>query len=136
MGPSFKSYLGKEVSKRIKNPPLAQSLRADVDERLKTAEVINSPKFILEQLYEALRCEVEALLAEEGYKSYSHKATFSFVRTTLEQEENHYVEKLRQLRNKSRYYGERISQADSDEAEIKIPKIIKKLRENNKDTRK
>lgn len=131
MGSPFKNYLGTEVSKRIKNPPLAQSLRADADERLKAAEVIDSPKFILEQLYEAVRCEVEAILAEKGYKSYSHKATFTFVRTRLEEEENQYIEKLRQLRNKSRYYGEQISQADSDEAEIKIPKIIKKLREKN-----
>jgi len=78
------------IKKTAPNKQKSSNLRTDAEYRLHffTEITDHNAKMALENHYEAIRLEIEALLAEEGYKSYSHEATFSFVRNILSSEEN------------------------------------------------
>ena len=126
----FKHHIGVDIKKRTPEPQTAKALRKDVDERIKASKKLPI-KFQFELLYDALREEIEARLLEHGYKAYSHIAALASVKTIITEEELHYLNQVRELRNNSRYYAQTITQTDSDLAQIRIPKIIKKIRTNN-----
>ncbi|MCA9487899.1 MAG: hypothetical protein KC516_02970 [Nanoarchaeota archaeon] len=133
----FEYYIKtKEVRKISKDIELAKSLIKDMQSRIKDSTELPKKfkKLIFENYYDALRNFCDALLAKDGYKSYSHQASiiylskynFSFI-------EIQKIEDFRYLRNSSKYYGKPIE--DKDLREIKktyqqlkekINKIIKK----------
>ncbi len=119
------------IKETTPNKQKSSNLRKDAQYRLNFFTKITNynAKIALENHYEAIRLEIEALLAEAGYKSYSHEATFSFVKNILSSEENQYLARLRMLRNQSRYEAKKINLADAEVAQIRAPMIIKKLRE-------
>ena len=133
MGPTirpFKKYLGTDVRQRTPEPQTAKALRKDVDERINTSKTLPD-KFKLENLYDALRAEIEAKLLEKGYKAYSHIAALASIKNVVSEEELYYLNQLREQRNNSRYYGAHIEETDAQVAEIRIPKIIKRIRSKN-----
>ena len=127
----LQSYLANQkVHKASPDPELARALQKNVEEREKSTLKLKSGEFpllVFENLYDCLRELLDALLALEGYKSYSHEASIAYLRNFPEVSE----EKLRQLdryrvkRNNSKYYGKSPSTEDADE--------IKKFYGENKD---
>ena len=79
----FKRFLnGQDVKTASVNKVLAKALIDDMKTRIKEnwdLDEEKKPKTIFENIYEAIRCFCDALLANEGYKSYSHEASISFL---------------------------------------------------------
>ncbi len=122
---TFEYYLRKgSVKKTLPDKNRAKSLI----KRLKLAEELGDPNFKLEMSYESLIECIEAIMALNGYKSYSHEADIAFLREMGFSEE--YIvrlDNLRKLRHKSKYYGEIISK-ELAEYTIEIAKdVLNKL---------
>lgn len=107
-----------EVKKSSQNKPLAKSLIDDMRGRIRDAFKMSYeefPKIVFENVYDALRDFCDALLALEGYKSYSHEASISFL---LKKSFNIFmVSKLdtfRYKRNGSKYYSVKIFREDAE----------------------
>ena len=125
----------KAVKKQTPDKNQAQALARESNERLQLAKSINKaqkPKYVLENAYEAIRELIDAILAGEGYKSYSHEASVAYLHnlgfsiTDIMQ-----MDRLRKRRNGIKYYGEDAAQEEADEA-LKIAsdltlKLLKKL---------
>lgn len=116
----FEFYL-KEGKVKRKTPDfeLSKSLINDSKtrlEKIKKLEIKEFSKIIFENAYDSLRDALDALLAAEGYKSYSHEASIAYLKkhafedSTLKELDN-----FRYLRNSSKYYGKDISK---DEAKM------------------
>jgi len=62
---------------------LSEDLAKDCQERFDDAKLSlgtgRKPKFIYENVYEALREAADSILFLKGYKSFSHEATISFL---------------------------------------------------------
>ncbi|MEM3374777.1 MAG: hypothetical protein QXE31_06215 [Candidatus Woesearchaeota archaeon] len=64
-------------------------------------------KFVFENLYEAIRELLDAILLKNNLKSYSHQANISYAKEKkiLNQKDSIILDELRDKRNKSKYYG-------------------------------
>ncbi len=64
-------------------------------------------EFIVADVYDAIREIIEAKLALEGYKSYSHEATVPFLKKFKEfgELEVAFLDNLRKIRHGIKYYG-------------------------------
>lgn len=125
----FEYFIGSgEVRSKEPNLPLAKSLVLDMQQRIKDALQLDAgrfPKMVFESFYDALRDFCDAILAIDGYKSYSHEASISY----LSKEGFDIVfiselDKFRYKRNGSKYYGVKI--------DIEDAKAIINLYERNK----
>ncbi len=121
---SFDSYvLDKDVVSVKKDIALSKSLIEDGKRRfsyhidLKIDE--KNSKFIFENCYEAVRELLDALMAINGFRSYSHQAPIVFAKDKdiLNYKEAVILDILRDKRNKSKYYGKNI---DAEFVESKI----------------
>jgi hypothetical protein len=106
---SFEEYISKGlVKKRRKNRRLAKSLLASALDRMNFAKSIlkDKPKYALELAYEAVIELIDALLALEGFKSWSHEANIAFLRKIgFKEFEVRRVNLSRKKRHSSKYYG-------------------------------
>ena len=114
----FEFYLREgTVKKRKPDMELAKSLINDANERFEKISKLDArvfSKIIFENIYDALRSILDALLAIDGYKSYSHEASIAYLKKygfegSLIAELNNF----RLIRNSSKYYGKDISSEDS-----------------------
>ncbi|MBU0460977.1 MAG: hypothetical protein KJ574_00160 [Nanoarchaeota archaeon] len=112
----FDDYLREgKVLRRDKDPALKNSLVKDADERILQLSIAGlKPKFRFEQAYESVRELADALLARDGFKTYSHEAALSYLRKIgiLNDAEMERLDVCRRKRNDSKYYGR-----DTDEKE-------------------
>ena len=114
---SFEYYLDKgDVKKVRKDIALAKSLMSNLLEREKIVLRYNlkDALVIYENLYDCLRGMCDALLALDGYKSYSHQASITYLRKCGFDEV--FVKKLddfRFKRNSSKYYGKGLTEDDA-----------------------
>ncbi|PIN91043.1 hypothetical protein COU57_02240 [Candidatus Pacearchaeota archaeon CG10_big_fil_rev_8_21_14_0_10_32_14] len=126
-----------EVKSSSKNIALAQSLIRDMNERINELQYIDEkkmPKLVFEHYYDALRSFCDALLAKDGYKSYSHQASISYLSTYgYDISIISALDNFRYKRNGSKYYGEKISYEDAKEIKDFYDKIRLKIKENTKD---
>jgi len=132
----FEYYLREnQVKKQPIDKNLAKSL---VDQALRRLDYVNKIEineinrdFILEDYYEVMRTLADAVLALNGYKSYSHEAPIAFLERYKEFStsliEN--FDRIRKLRHGSRYYGERTSLSDAKTARELAKTIVPKLRQ-------
>jgi hypothetical protein len=135
----FEYYLeDKSVHKSSKDTELAKALIKDMNERLKenfNEDINKKPKTIFESIYDAMRDFCDAILALEGYKSYSHEASISYLLTKgFDVQMVNKLDDLRHKRNGSKYYGKPIFPPDAKDIkeffmEIK-PKIDKFIKGN------
>ena len=111
----------KDVRKSSNDIPLADSLFKEMEGRIERAFKMDSkdfPKEIFENIYDSLRCFCDALLALEGYKSYSHEASISFLmKKGFDVAKASELNAFRIKRNGSKYYAESVK--DEDVAAIK-----------------
>lgn len=100
-----------DVRHASRDLPLAQALIKDAEKRVEIVLSANllerSTVISFEQIYEALRECAEAILALEGYKSYSHVATIAFLQKCAEfsVSDIQKLDRAREKRNLSRYYA-------------------------------
>jgi len=112
---TFDYYLKRnDVRTVTKDPALASSLAEDARKRaeliLKLPLTAESAKLLFEQVYESLREYADALLALEGYKSYSHMASIAYLGKfeEFEQSEIEKLDQAREKRNLAKYYAKPI----------------------------
>lgn len=116
----FKFYLNEgKVKKQKAGTELAKSLIHDAGERVKQVSKLDTTTFskiIFENVYDALREILDALLAVDGYKSYSHEASIVYLRKyQIEDSTITELDNLRYKRNSSKYYGKDVSEDDAKE---------------------
>ena len=122
-----------EVKEVSKNPALARSLIKDLLDRTKDIKLLDISKFskiVFENIYDALRDFADAILAIDGYKSYSHQASFAYLlRYNFDEPSLDLLDKFRYKRNGSKYYGERISKEEAEEIFNFYEKIEQRIKE-------
>ena len=136
----FESYLNSnDVRKVSPNLVLAKSLINDMKIRLKenwNEDEQKKPKTIFESIYDALRGFCDSLLSKNGFKSYSHESSISYLsKYNFSIAEISELDNYRFMRNGSKYYGRIILPEDVKNIKsfyIKIKeKIDKLIKENN-----
>jgi hypothetical protein len=86
---------------------------------------------VVGEIYDLLRELIEAKLAFEGHKSYSHEATIIFLKkfSFFSDFEINFLDNLRKLRNGLKYYGKEASVEDAIKTknfmELVLPKLKK-----------
>lgn len=139
----FEFYLNEgEVKKRTPDPNLAKALLRDAESRFENIVKLDTKTFhkiIFENAYDSFRELLDALLAIDGYKSYSHEASIAYLKKygfddsiILE------LDEFRFKRNSSKYYGKDVSPSDAEgiikfyrkRSEPVISLIKRRLREN------
>jgi oligoribonuclease NrnB/cAMP/cGMP phosphodiesterase (DHH superfamily) len=137
---NFEYYLkNNKIRKVTKDIILAKSLINDIKIRIKEnwdEDINKKPKTIFENIYDSLQDFCNALLSLDGFKSYSHEASISYLQkkgfdiAIIEK-----FDKLRYIRNGSKYYGRIITSEDAKDIKsfyLKIRERINKLlKENN-----
>lgn len=122
----FDFYLKENSVKKVSpDPELAISLMNDSRERFRSAEKLGTKEFskiIFENVYDALRDILDAILAVRGFKSYSHEASIAFLeKEGIEEPLTLELDNFRHLRNSSKYYDKSVS-VDSAEEILKFYK--------------
>jgi len=115
----FGFYLEKgDVKKVSPDLELAKSLRNDMLNRANIILILDLKKFakiIFENIYDSLRDFCDILLAIDGYKSYSHLASISYLRKYgFSEEDINDLDRFRYKRNSSKYYGKNIFFQDNN----------------------
>lgn len=138
----FEYYLEeKSVRKVSVDIELARALIKDMRERINenfNEDVNKKPKTIFENIYDALRDFCDALLALEGFKSYSHEASISFLsKKNFDVATVNQLDNFRYRRNGSKYYGRTIIPEEAKDIKAFYvrtkDKINKLIKENNID---
>ena len=126
---SFEIYLkNKRVNKVTLDKELAIGLKKDSEERFNDSLKMK-PKYKLENSYESIRGLIEALMALDGYKTYSHEAAISYLQE-FKDFSDYDIKQLdiaRQKRNGSKYYGENIEKEYADRTVEILKPIFMKL---------
>jgi|SRR3989338_9456375 len=108
-----------DVKKQVKDERLANLLIKESFDRLEFVKSLKlnekNAKYIVENIYDTLRELIEAKLALNGFKSYSHEATILFLKKFPEfrESEIRFMDNLRRIRNGIKYYGKGV---EMDEA--------------------
>jgi len=123
----FEYYLNEgSVKKQTKDKEFAISLKKDAvkrAEKVLSLELKEFSKIIFENIYEAIREMLDAILALEGYKSYSHEASIAYLnKFKVEDSAILELDDFRYKRNSSKYYGKEINEEEAKE----IVKFYKK----------
>lgn len=89
-----------------------------------------SAEHIIADIYDIIRELIEAKLALEGYKSYSHEATILFLKKFREFTESEiiFLDDLRKVRNGIKYYGKESSIEDAVKTIKFLNSILPKLK--------
>jgi len=135
----FESFLNfGEVKKAQKNIVLAKALVNDMKTRIREnwdLDEAKKTKTIFEGIYEAIRCFCDALLSIDGFKSYSHEASISYLlKKNFDIAIVQKLDNFRFKRNGSKYYGRIITLEDVKEIKgfyIKNKEKINKIIKNN-----
>jgi len=104
-----------EVKEHPKDEKLANLLVKESYDRLnfvrRLAITEENSKYIIENVYDILRELIEAKLALNGFKSYSHEATLLFLKKFPEFKESEirFIDTLRKTRHGIKYYGKEAS---------------------------
>ena len=121
------------VKKRRKDSARAKSLIDEAEKRLKFYKAIplkdDSANYIIENMYDVIRELIEAKLLLEGYKSYSHEAKVSYLKNlNFTISEVKFLDDLRMIRNKTKYYGHRINEEYAKRVLDFVDKIYSRLK--------
>lgn len=123
------------VKKQTPDKNTAEAVTRDSFERLALANAIRGTqkaKYVLENAYEAIRELIDARLALDGYKSYSHEASVAYLlELGFSETEAYRVDRLRKKRNDIKYVGKDAEPSEADEALATAEQIMKKLKEKH-----
>lgn len=124
-----------KVKKGTKNPAEALSLKNQALSRI--SDVISLPlnektaSFRFEDAYESIREMIQAFMAKQGYKPYSHEAVIAFAskEKLLSEYEVHNFDRLRKIRNKINYQGKKVFIDEAKQTIEFANNLLKKLSE-------
>jgi hypothetical protein len=128
----FEDFSSKDVKKASPDPALAQSLVGRAERSMEAALMINIKPVLtaeaFEKVYESLRQLLDAILALDGYKSYSHVASIAYLQRFSEftEETIARLDNARLKRNDSTYYARDIM-VDETKEFIKLYNTVKPL---------
>ena len=130
---NFNDFINRgQVRKGSRDVALAKSLVATSDIDLKFLKSLDitetSARKIMTNYYDVLRSLLEAVLALEGYKSYSHEAYTYFLTEKEEQLIADKFDRFRKIRNGINYYGTDVSVEEVKEHSEEMLKIIAVLK--------
>ncbi|MBI2663767.1 hypothetical protein HYX10_00300 [Candidatus Woesearchaeota archaeon] len=124
-----------KVRKASPDVALAKSLvsTAAVDLKFLSALQVNSTsaRKVMTNYYDVLRSILEAILAVEGYKVYSHEAFTYFLKDKGESFIAEKFDRFRRIRNSINYYGKDISAIEVKENAGEIVEMIQILKEKH-----
>ncbi|MBI4145688.1 hypothetical protein HY493_05815 [Candidatus Woesearchaeota archaeon] len=116
----FEEFLGtNDVRRTSRDPALAQALRTRAEQQMKYIIQLpltdESATLVFEQVYDALRECTDALLALQGFKSYSHVASITFLERypSVMQADLATFDNAREKRNLAKYYGTPLTPAET-----------------------
>lgn len=133
---SFIEYLKeKKVQKQSPDPAEARSLFLQAEARLTDLKSLpiheTNASFRFEAAYEAIREALQAFLAREGYKPFSHEAVFAFAFESklLSEKEMHRVDLYREIRNDVNYRATPVTLQEAKDIISFATNILPALRE-------
>lgn len=136
---TFEEYVKRgAVKKQIPAEPRAQALikSAEKSKRFveKLADIDENAEHIITEWYDIVRQYIEAQLAREGYKSYSHEATIQFAQEkySLLLEEKAFLDNVRKTRNDIKYYGKEATKAEAEQTATMLKSLLIKIKGENK----
>ena len=131
---NFEEYLNKGLVKiRKENVARVKSISEEADKRLKFFNAMpiseESANYIIENMYDVIRELIEAKMLLDGYKSYSHEATVSYLKKLeFSFSEVEFMDELRDIRNHTKYYGHLVNaeyaRKDSEFATKTYPRVM------------
>lgn len=110
-----------DVRKGMRDIALARSLREFSEKRIKFSQLMpldeQSAFLTYETVYDALRELIDSLLALEGYKSYSHIASISYLQKfpEISSSEIAKLDNAREKRNLAKYYAKPVTLAEAND---------------------
>jgi uncharacterized protein (UPF0332 family) len=130
---NFEFYIEEgKVKKCSKDMELVKSLIKDSLERKKLIELMDinyMSKIIYENAYDVIRNILDALLLIDGYKSYSHEASISYLKNyNIDELFILKIDKFRYDRNSSKYYGKKIDIETAIEIKEFLSEFILKIK--------
>jgi len=133
---TFKEFLDQGMIKKKKEDEArARNLIEGAEKRKNVMEKylpLNSETAvqITEECYDIMRELLEAKLSKEGYKSYNHEAVISYLgELDFPKDEIIFIDKLREIRNGSKYYGKVIDIEYAKKVKDFLSQIYPKLKE-------
>ncbi|MDP3027825.1 MAG: hypothetical protein Q8N63_09050 [Nanoarchaeota archaeon] len=129
---SFESYIAQGIVRKVSpDRERAKKLIRDGKNRLKDVELLDIeklPKFVFENIYDALRDFLLAILLNEGYNTASHEAPISYLlKKGFDVYTLNKLDRFRYKRNGSKYYGEGITIEEAKEIKEFCSQINAKL---------
>jgi hypothetical protein len=129
----FEFYIEEgKVKECFKDIELVKSLINDAFERerlINILEVSSMAKIIFENAYDIIRNILDAILIMDGYKSYSHVASISYLKKyNIDELVILKIDKFRYDRNSSKYYGKDVTEEMAIEIKEFLPLFIKKIK--------
>ena len=111
---SFENYLKKRIVKKsFKDLQRAKKLIKDGKKRILDLELLDVnklPKLVFENVYDAIRDFLTAIMLADGYKTISHEAPIAYLSGKgFDVYTINKLDMFRYKRNGSKYYGEEIS---------------------------
>lgn len=124
----FEFFLKKgDVKRQSPDKNLSKATFKESLERLQLAELLWNKvkaKYVLENAYESMREAADAILYQEGYKSYSHEASIVYLlKKGFSDSEITELDRFRKIRNGIKYYGSDCEEEDANSA-LKLAKTI------------
>lgn len=130
----------RDVKKQSPDINIAKATAKDSIERLELAKsIINSqkPKYVLENAYESIRELIDAILFLDGYKSYSHEASVTYlIKLGFSISDVMKVDLLRRKRNGIKYYGEEANKKEAEESLKIASEFVQKLLNKREELKK
>lgn len=131
---SFQDYLKEgKVHKKTIEIAESRSLFSQAKERLTDLEHLpltaKNASFRFEDGYEIIREAIQAFLALEGYKPYSHEAIFCFALENhlLSEAEYYAADRYREIRNDINYRGKIVTLEEAKELISFVRAVLPKL---------
>ena len=132
---NFDEFIERGIVKiRKKNVERVKSLIEEASKRLNFYNSIpiseKSANYIVENMYDVVRELVEARMLLDGYKSYSHEATVSYLKKLgFSSSEVKFMDELRSIRNQTKYYGHLVNEEYAKKVAEFANKTYPKLKE-------
>lgn len=129
----FEFFLGKgDVKKQNQDENLSKAAFKGSLERFELYKNMLrkiKPKYVLENVYEAMREAADSILYLDGYKSYSHEASIVYLlKKGFNEQEIIQFDRFRKIRNGIKYYGSDCDESDAEAAISLAEKIINKIK--------
>jgi hypothetical protein len=137
---SFESFVERGiVRKGFADVQRAKKLIKDGEKRIKDVDLLDVnklPKFVFENIYDAIRDFLYSILLNDGYITQSHEAPIAYLlNKSFDIYTINRLDKFRYKRNGSKYYGEEILIDEAKDIKAFYLEIKDKLNKLLKDIR-